>query len=290
MLDQERNPPPPEDEPGGNGASGAGAPAAAPPRRDPSRPTLQAWTDHVAGSVTASTHEVLKRFAAELHDVLATIRDRLEEASARFGGELEVYREVPGQIAEALETLGQALSEVAGAQAAVDQRLELLADRWAAEMASASAAAAEGHARLGSSIEGLRASLAEVAAAQARLADDASALRSAVTGDVVEEVSDAVTVPLEGLREEVAEIRARLQPGGKSRPAARLAADLSAVESRLEQVEAAVGHDLVEAVFDRMEQAFDRRFDALVQVVDARLRERPPAPEEPARRGLLRRA
>lgn len=285
MLDQERNPPPPEGQRDGNGASGA-----PPPPREAARPSLQAWTDHVAASLTASTYEILERFARELRQPLSAIRARLDEASGRLEGELEVYREVPGQIAEALETLGQALTEVAGAQAAVHERLAALSERTSAEIASASDAAAEREERLASSLEAARASIAELGAAHHRVAEDVGQVRVAVAADLADQVGDVVAAPLEALREDMAQLRARLETGGKSRPAARLAADLSAVESRLEQVEAAVGHDLVEAVFDRMEQAFDRRFDALVQVIDARLRDVGAPPAEPARRGLLRRA
>jgi hypothetical protein len=45
------------------------------------------------------------------------------------------------------------------------------------------------------------------------------------------------------------------------------------MDERLDEVSRIVREDLVDAVFDRMQRAFDRRFEVLVQLVETRVRE-----------------
>lgn len=76
-----------------------------------------------------------------------------------------------------------------------------------------------------------------------------------------------------GLRSDLADLRKRIESWGRPRSAPRLAEEIGAVEGRVRDVERTLQADLVEAVMTRLQRLFDRRFEALVQLVDARVRE-----------------
>ncbi|MGH2711432.1 MAG: hypothetical protein ACRDH9_09550 [Actinomycetota bacterium] len=76
-----------------------------------------------------------------------------------------------------------------------------------------------------------------------------------------------------GLQEEIGAMRAKIDSWGKSRTAPKVAEQIQAMEKRIEKVAFTVEEELVDAVFDRMQRAFDRRFEVLVQLVEARIRE-----------------
>ena len=83
-------------------------------------------------------------------------------------------------------------------------------------------------------------------------------------------------------------MRAKIDAWSRSKRSAKGAEQLAAMDERIDTVEHAVQEDLVEAVFERMEQAFDRRFEVLVQLVEARIRDVVSKREEPAKRRFLR--
>jgi hypothetical protein len=83
-------------------------------------------------------------------------------------------------------------------------------------------------------------------------------------------------------------MREKIDAWGRSRRSAKTAEQIAAIDDRVGEVQRVVQEDLVEAVFDRMEQAFDRRFEVLVQLVEARIRDVVGKREEPARRRFLR--
>ena len=114
-------------------------------------------------------------------------------------------------------------------------------------------------------------------------------LRSTMQAGVEAEVEAAVKRSSEPLREDLAEIRRKIAAWGRVRSAPRIAEEIGTLDDRLGELERAVQEDLVEQVFDRMQGAFDRRFEALVQLVESRLREAAQPPEEPPRRGWFRR-
>ena len=68
-------------------------------------------------------------------------------------------------------------------------------------------------------------------------------------------------------------MRAKIDSWGRSRTAPKVAEQIHAMEKRVEKVALTVEEELVDAVFDRMQRAFDRRFEVLVQLVEARIKE-----------------
>jgi hypothetical protein len=114
-------------------------------------------------------------------------------------------------------------------------------------------------------------------------------LRTTLTAGLEAEIEGTVDRAAAPLREDLAEIRRKIAAWGKVRSAPRIAEEIGTLDERLAEVERVVQDDLVELVFDRMQRAFDRRFEALIKVVESRLREATPPPAEPQRRGLFRR-
>ncbi|MGH2683992.1 MAG: hypothetical protein ACRDJP_00805 [Actinomycetota bacterium] len=109
-------------------------------------------------------------------------------------------------------------------------------------------------------------------------------LRDAVVSGIAE-VRRGLSSDLEGLaaaasdrsteavQAELNAIREKIESWGRSRSAPKLTERVDHVEERMEEVEEAIQGKLVDAVFDRMQRSFDRSFEALVLLVETRIRE-----------------
>lgn len=95
------------------------------------------------------------------------------------------------------------------------------------------------------------------------------------------------------LRQDVGDLRAQIEGWGKPRSAARLSKEVKDLDDRVVQAEEAVTGKLVDVVMQRLKGLFDRRFDAVVQLVEVRLQQMQTLLEqqpEPSRRGLFGRS
>jgi hypothetical protein len=109
---------------------------------------------------------------------------------------------------------------------------------------------------------------------------------AAELADVEERVLEAIG----DLREQISAVRSRVE-GRKGRTPAGSASKVDELEKRMDGLEGTIRNELADALFDHAEQAFERRFDALVHLVDARLSRFAASATETSRRSrLLRRA
>lgn len=81
-------------------------------------------------------------------------------------------------------------------------------------------------------------------------------------------------------RAELERVRARMDSWGHARSAPRLAQELGAMGERVEALERVVQEDLTDAVFERMQQHLDRRFEALVRLIESRVAALAPESDE----------
>lgn len=130
--------------------------------------------------------------------------------------------------------------------------------------------------------------------AASRVADDVGKRVEHLREELVDEATRAgkaiVQQASETLAEELGAIREKIEAWGKSRTSPKVAEQIAAMDERVDEVARTVQEDLVDAVFDRMQRAFDRRFEVLVQLVETRIREAVGKREEPPRRRRFRRA
>jgi hypothetical protein len=131
-------------------------------------------------------------------------------------------------------------------------------------------------------------------AAANRVAEDVGGrvenLREELIAEATRVGTEVVQRASESVGEEIRAMRKKIDSWGRSRTAAKVAEQLSAVDERLDEITRTVEEDLVEAVFDRMQRAFDRRFEVLVQLVETRMRDAVAKRDEPpSRRRRFRR-
>jgi hypothetical protein len=184
---------------------------------------------------------------------LAQRATALEERLRRIAEAARLERlqsQVSERIASGVEDLRASLVEELGGR--VSEGLTAVVDALERQV---------GEVLPGSVGEAVRAEVSEALPSQA-----IEELRSVHEGQ--REAGEAVA----GLRQEVLEVRDRLVAGAEEREAA-LDEQASALQERMAGVEEAIQGDLVEAVYERMQRAFDRRFEALVQLVEARMRQ-----------------
>ena len=93
---------------------------------------------------------------------------------------------------------------------------------------------------------------------------------------------------LRAARAELARIRKRMDSWGRARSAPRIADEVAGLEERVVELERSVHEELTDAVADRVEAHLDRRFEALVQLIESRITALMPV-EEDERRGFFRR-
>ena len=218
---------------------------------------------------------------------------RLEEAEREWGERQEA---LTGQLTGAADVLADRLSRL---EAEVDRLLTALDPAGLADRVGERVESAVGELRqrvgreLGTRVtKGMSAVGEETAARVSEAAvGRLDEVREQLAADVERVSAEATERAVAAVREEVADIRAKVTSWGRLRTAPRLAEELKTIEGRVEEVEGIVQGDLVEAVFERMQRAFDRSFEALVQLVETRVREavgRARA-DEHERRGLFRR-
>lgn len=277
------------------------------PRRDPRAPATPPSTPRrspsaAAPEVEAAVRGVLHGFARELQQVLTGIHERVAQAAAGLQRHAESSGELPARLAEGMAAIGEAIGEVASAQALVDERLEKMegARRAAGEELLALRDDVRSQvATLRGEVKGM---LDGMAAAMADGAGDLRDAEAALEGRIAEEVREsrrsiredlgrAVGEATAGLRSDLDELRAGFEAWGAPRSGARLAKDLDALAGRVEEINTSIRDEVVEAVSERMEHLLELRFEALVQVIDARVRHLAvPQPENGRRAGLFRRS
>lgn len=129
---------------------------------------------------------------------------------------------------------------------------------------------------LGSALGDLRDRMA------AELASGFAGIQGAADGS---EADAEVIKELRAARSELDRIRTRMDSWGRSRSAPRLAQEVSDLGERVEEVERVVQEGLTDAVYARMEEHLDRRFEALVRLIESRVSSLiPPDDEEPRTR------
>jgi len=167
----------------------------------------------------------------------------------------EVGEHIKGAVAELQETIAHGLGT-----------------RLSKAIAAISGAAVERVAKdVGGRVENLREELAQDA--------------TRVATEIFEQASVAMS-------EEIRAMRDKIDSWGRSRTAPKVAEELAAMNKRIDKVALTVEEELVDAVFDRMQRVFDRRFEVLIQLVETRIGDALRKPEEPPgshRRRLLRR-
>jgi hypothetical protein len=194
-----------------------------------------------------------QRLVEQQDDMVRRVTERADLLAERM-------RAIEGEIGSVLQSVDQKhLSEEVSARVkeAVDELRETIAHDLGARFASGIAAISEAAGNrlaedVGKRVEHLREELTEEATrAGAAMVDRASAT----------------------VAEEIEAIRRKIDAWGKSRTSPKVAEQIASMDERLEEVSRIVREDLVDAVFDRMQRAFDRRFEVLVQLVETRVRE-----------------
>lgn len=133
-------------------------------------------------------------------------------------------------------------------------------------------------------------------AAADRVADDVGSrvenLRDELAADAARIGSEIFERSSVAMAEELRAMRAKIDAWGKARTAPKVAEELASMNKRIDRVALTVEQELVDAVFDRMQRVFDRRFEVLVQLVETRITDALKQREEPPtshRRRILRR-
>jgi hypothetical protein len=115
-------------------------------------------------------------------------------------------------------------------------------------------------------------------------------VRRGLASDLEHVATEASDRSTEAVRSELTAIREKVESWGRTRSAPKLTERVDHVEGRIDEVEEAIQGKLVDAVFDRMQRSFDRSFEALVLLVETRIREAVGREEEQPKRRRFRRA
>lgn len=236
----------------------------------------------------APMRRVLREVTGELGAVVAGLTDRVSGAASDLQVHLEASRALPARIAEGMAAIGQAVGEAAAAQALVDERLEKVEagdDQRRSDLAAL-------RQDLRDQVTTLRGEVKGALDAVAASLRDGFTDRRSVDDDLVAEVRRTVTDAVEELRTELEELHARVEDWGKPRTSPRVTKDLRALEDRVDELDRVVREDLVDAVSERMERTFELRFEALIHLLESRVRQlsTPIPPEATPRAGLFRRS
>jgi len=201
----------------------------------------------------------------------APAEDTLRALSERLGRAMSVIRDAMRAIAASQEDIEKRLREVAGEQQerfiefakAYSERARALEQRVAAAVKAAEDAAGSAVAAIEAQREGLAAEIAAriEAGSPARSADGSDGARELAAAQ--QQMIQAVQM----LRVEVEAVSARIQEWGRGE----------------------VGDRVAQAVAAQVEGILERRFEALAQLLESRIKQAAPPPaEEP--RGLFRRS
>ena len=240
-------------------------------------------------ALSAFTEDYSKRSAAlekafrrvdDLAEALGSLEKRRGARELLEGEQklLDRQEEISRRVTETADSLTERIGSIEGELTAILERVDQ--KRLTEEIAG----------RIEASINELRESMsldlgkriataiAHISKAAAdRVADDVGARVENLREELAEEAIKAGTRIFmqagSGLQEEIGAMRAKIDSWGRSRTAPKVAEQIQAMEKRVERVALAVEEELVDAVFDRMQRAFDRRFEVLVQLVEARIRE-----------------
>jgi hypothetical protein len=98
-------------------------------------------------------------------------------------------------------------------------------------------------------------------------------VRGGLGEDLERLAQDAARESTEAVRSELEVIRTKIESWGRTPSAPKLAERVDGVDARMSEMEEAIQGKLVDAVFDRMQRSFDRSFEALVLLVETRIRE-----------------
>jgi phage shock protein A len=117
-----------------------------------------------------------------------------------------------------------------------------------------------------------------------------SEIRAGLSKDLEGLAHDAARESTESVQTELAAMRAKIDSWGRTRSAPKINERVDQIEGRMSEMEEALQGRLVDAVFDRMQRSFDRSFEALVLLVETRIREAIGTEEEdqPRRRRFRR--
>jgi hypothetical protein len=265
--------------------------------REATEAALTTFTeDYVQRS--AELEKALKR-VDQLSDALASLEKR-RGARELFEGEqrlLEQQEVISRRVIETAEHLTERVGAIEGAMNAILERVDQdqLTQEVAGRIEKAVGELKETMSRdLGTRLAHAIAAISKAAAD--RVAEDVGArvdnLREELTEEAMKTGTKIFMRASAGLTEEIGAIRAKIDSWGRARTAPKVAEQIAGMEKRIEKVARAVEEDLVDAVFDRMQRAFDRRFEVLVQLVEARIRDTLEKQQEPPtshRRRFVRR-
>lgn len=215
-------------------------------------------------------------------------------AGAPTRAELEALRSLPEHLRGFMEAIRDVVAEIATAQetiadqlTAITRRLEQGGDRE----------------RVAAAVERLRHQLvAGLTGGFERLQEKLGAVADAGPSwteeeglRVLREMAGAerdLEKATRGMRAELERVRKRIESWGRARSSPRMADELGALEERVVDLEGALEGRLTERVAEevatRLQRVFDRRFEALVQLIDARI-STPEEPDDRDRRGRFRR-
>jgi predicted nucleic acid-binding Zn-ribbon protein len=234
-----------------------------------------------------------RRGLKELAEVDRQVLDQQAALVEEFGSARERVGERLGALEEQLKAAAEA-GDVGQLQAQVSERLASAVDKLRGSVAEEVAGRVS--ATLEDVIESMRAQVAQVVpeiVAEAVRSEAAGAAPDRSTAREMRELSKTqreLDKAIASLRSDVGDVKRRITAWGRQRGSPKMAEEISSIEGRVGEVERLVQEDLVDEVYERMQRAFDRRFDALVQLLESRLR--PPSDATLAvesRRGLFRR-
>ena len=283
---------------------------------------LEALSRSVDG-LPAGVKDSLAAALAGLRDDLEVMH-ALPKQIARV---LQVVREAVGAIAESQESLGGRVEGVEAGFDERMRRIDTLAGaieslakrRGFKDLIRSEQAAAEQQEtyvrqlvelgrRLGERLEALEAS----AALRGQVTEDLEGIRRDL-GIALEDLRDRLAAELasgfvgirggagtgsesnaqllqemRAARADLDRVRARMDSWGHARSAPRLAQEVAGLGERVEAVERVVQEELTDAVFERMQQHLDRRFEALVRLIESRVAALAPDDEDPRARSRRR--
>ena len=234
-----------------------------------------------------------RRGLKELAEVDRKVLDQQAALVEELGSAGERVGERLGALEEQLKAAAEA-GDLGQLQAQVSERLASAVDKLRGSVAEEVAGRVS--ATLEEVIEGMRAQVAEVVpeiVAEAVRSEAAGAAPDRSTAREMRELSKTqreLDKAMASLRSDVGDVKRRITAWGRQRGSPKMAEEISSIEGRVGEVERLVQEDLVDEVYERMQRAFDRRFDALVQLLESRLRpSSDPTLAVETRRGLFRR-
>jgi hypothetical protein len=243
-----------------------------------------------------------RRGLRQLAETEQEVRERLESLSADLVGASQRLNERLGEIERAVAIVRDGLDvdalreDVAGR---VDEAVTALRRTLGADLGTRlnTGMVAVTEALAGRVREGVGSGLGEVRdsfntgieALRDVVAAGIEEVRAGLAKDLDRLATDASKKSTEQVRTELEAIRTKIESWGRTRSAPKLSERLDQVEGRMGEMEEAIENKLVDAVFDRMQRSFDRSFEALVHLVETRVREAMGQQEEPARRRRFRR-